>query len=107
LKYCQEAYLKNPVYGEPTSMELIIRMMDHLRLPNVTDKKKAQDEALLIIQKVNSGSSYYWAHQIIKRLEIDKSYIFEKYVNHLYELFPVEMKEMKTRFEEYETKKHL
>jgi len=106
LKYCEEALIKNPVYGEPTSMKLIINMLDHLRMPDEIDKKNAYNDALALIHKVNSGSSYLWAHQTIKRLETDKGYKFQKYVDHLYELFPDEMKEMKTRFDEYEAKRH-
>jgi hypothetical protein len=106
LKYCAEAFRKNPVYGEPTAMELIICMIDHLRAKNDNDKKRAFDDALAIINKVNAGSSYYWANQTIKRLEIDKSSIFAQYVNHLYDLYPEAMKEMQTRADDYDTKKH-
>jgi hypothetical protein len=107
LKYCSEALAKNPVYAEPISMELIICMMDNMRLPNETEKKKAHDDALAVIQKVNSGSSYFLAYQSIKRLEMDKAYKFQKYVDYLYTLFPEEMKEMKSRSDEYAAKKHV
>ncbi len=106
LKYCLQAFNKNPVYGEPTSMELIIYMIDYIRAQNEDDKNTAFQYAQRLIDKINSGSSYYWANQTIRRLNIDKEVLFEQYIVKLFELLPDKMKIMQTRSDEYETKKH-
>lgn len=93
LEACKESIKRLGNYGTPRAVMLIIHMIDYERKKQVN-----KDDLLNMINEINSGDDMLVSYGTYKYLaDTKKIQGWERYINHIFELYPEEMDEMKNR----------
>jgi hypothetical protein len=97
LEACKESIKRLGNYGDPRAVMLIIYMIDYERKKQIN-----KDNIRNMINEINSGEdtlvSYETYDYLLRTKEIKG---WSKYIDHLFNLYPNEMGEMKNRYEEH------
>ena len=99
LEACKESIKRQGNYGTPRALILIIHMIDYERKKQIN-----KDDAQNMINEVNSGDDTMVSYDTYNYLLITKKiHEWEKYIDHLFNLYPSEMDKMKNRYEKYKS----
>ncbi len=86
---------KRPNYGDPKAVILLVNMIDHSRGREINTEELRE-----FLSEILSGEDLMVSRTTYNYLELIRQIpAWEKYFNHLFELFPDEMEKMKQRFE--------
>lgn len=97
LEACKESIKRRGNYGTPRAVVLIIYMIDYERKKQIN-----KDDVQNIINEINSGDDTFVSHGTYDYLDRTKEIQeWERYINHLFTLYPSEMSEMENRYEKY------